>query len=446
MPGQSYLRRPAVTDPALVEPWNAIRRELRDAVAEPIWHLWLDPLRACELASGTLVVEAPDSVRAYVSDRFGRLLYACAAAVLGPEVEVELIAPGEPAAAAAVTPEAPTQLNPRLTFDQFVMGPANQLAHAAALAVAEAPGVAFNPLFICGPPGLGKTHLLHAIGNYAQACADVRVHYTTAEAFTSAFVGLSRNGGDLTAFKAAHRGADLLLVDDVQFLQAKAKTLEEFFHTFNAVHAAGAQIVLTSDRPPRDLAGFEDRLRARFEAGLVSELGAPCASTRLAVLRKRVLQDDVEGVDDDALDQIAGRVTENVRSLEGALIRVVAFASLTGKPVTPELVGDVLGTLYPERVRPRRSVAEIQERTAAAFGLTAADLRSASRTAGVTWARQVAMYLSRELTDATLPAIGEAFARTHTTVMHACTRTAERIAEDPAAHEAVRYLTLELGG
>lgn len=437
-----------MTDPALAQAWNAIRSELRAAVAEPIWHLWLDTLRAREIVGDTLVVEAPDKVRAYVGDRFGRLLQACAASVLGPDVAVELVAPGTATTPQPAAADGSPKLNPRLTFDQFVLGEGNRLAHAAALAVAELPGLAYNPLFICGKPGLGKTHLLHSIGNYALACGeDVVVRYTTAEAFTSSFVGLSRKGGDMSAFKAAHRSVDLLLVDDVQFLQAKAKTLEEFFHTFNAVHAAGAQIVLTSDRPPRDLEGFEDRLRARFEAGLVTELVEPDLATRLAVLRKRVAQDGLADVDDEALELVASRVTESLRVLEGALIRVVAFASLTGKPVTADLVADVLGSLYPDlEPAPRRSVAEIQERTASAFGLTVEDLCSPSRAARVAWARQVAMYLSRELTDATLPAIGKAFDRNHTTVMHACKRTAERIAEDPAAHEAVRYLTLELGG
>ena len=447
--GHVIFAPPAVTQPALDQHWNAIRDELRGAVAEPVWHLWLDGLRVREVVDRTLVIEAPDKVRAYVGDRFGRLLQACAAAVLGPDAEVELVAPGTAAALQTAEPrDGSPELNPRLTFDQFVIGDGNRLAHAAALAVAELPGLAYNPLFICGKPGLGKTHLLHSIGNYAKACGEgITVRYTTAEAFTSAFVGLSRTGGDMTSFKAAHRGADVLLVDDVQFLQAKARTLEEFFHTFNAVHAAGAQVVLTSDRPPRDLDGLEDRLRARFEAGLVTELEAPDLSTRLAVLRKRVAQDDLGEIDGGALETIASRVTESVRVLEGALIRVVAFASLTGKTVDAELVTDVLGSLYPDLEPPaRRTVEQIQERTAAAFGLTVADLCSPSRSARVAWARQVAMYLSRELTDATLPAIGKAFDRNHTTVMHACKRTATRIAQDPAAHEAVRYLTLELGG
>ncbi|MGI8622649.1 MAG: chromosomal replication initiator protein DnaA, partial [Solirubrobacteraceae bacterium] len=338
-------------------------------------------------------------------------------------------------------------LNPRLSFDQFVIGDANRLAHAAALAVSELPGLAYNPLFICGSPGLGKTHLLHSIANYVRAYGGgLTVRCTTAEAFTNGFLGSLHGSGGTAAFKDTHRKADVLLVDDVQFLQAKAKTVEEFFHTFDAVHAAGAQVVLTSDRPPRDLERLEDRLRARFESGLVTEIGPPDVATRLTILRKRVLQDGLGNVDEKALNLIAERVRESVRALEGALIRVVAFASLTGRTVTADLAAEVLSGLYPDLVKPpRRTVQEIQARTCDAFGVSLEDLRSPSRAAPVSWARQVAMYLSRELTDATLPAIGRAFDRNHTTVMHACRRTAERIAADSEAYDAVRRLTLEIG-
>jgi chromosomal replication initiator protein len=364
-------------------------------------------------------------------------------------MRVELVAPGTRSATPG-RPDIPRPtLNPRLTFDQFVIGDANRLAHAAALAVAELPGLAYNPLFICGAPGLGKTHLLHSIANYVTAYGDgLVVRYTTAEAFTNAFVGARDDRAAMDAFKAVHRGVDVLLVDDVQFLAQKLKTEEEFFHTFNALHAAGAQIVLTSDQPPRDLGGLEERLRARFEAGLVTELGPPDIATRLTILRKRIAQDAIDDVAEDALELIALRVDDSVRALEGALIRVVAFASLTGRELTGELAAEVLGTLYPAPLaRPQRhTVEEIQSRTCDAFGVTLEELRSTSRTAVVASARQVAMYLSRELTDATLPAIGKAFGRNHTTVMHACKRTAERIAADREAYEAVRALTLELGG
>ncbi len=440
-------------DDALAHSWTRIRDELRDAVPDATWHCWLEGLTPRELAGETLIVEAPDNIRAWVSERFGRLLQACAAAVLGPDVRIDLVAPGTGTAPAAPGRRGPTAdvLNPRLTFDQFVIGDANRLAHAAALSVAELPGLAYNPLFICGSPGLGKTHLLHSIANYLRAYGEgIAVRYTTAEAFTNAFIGAVKGGRDTDAFKDAHRNVDVLLVDDVQFLQAKVKTVEEFFHTFNAVHAAGAQIVLTSDRSPRDLGALEDRLRARFESGLVTELGRPDPATRRTILRKRVLQDAIEDVDPGALDLIAARVTGSVRALEGALIRVVAFASLTGRAATADLAAEVLADLYPDLEKPggrgRCTVEEIQQRTCDAFGVSFAQLRSPSRAAGVTWARQVAMYLSRELTDATLPAIGRAFGRNHTTVMHACKRTSERITVDRGAYEAVHRLIQELGG
>ena len=287
--------------------------------------------------AGVLVVEAPDAIRPWVGDRFARLLRACAEAVLGPGVRVELVAPG--AGAPPTGPAPPPQgaviaagsaFNPRFTFDQFVIGDANRLAHAAALAVAEMPGLAYNPLFICGPPGLGKTHLLHSIANYVREHGDgLSVRYTTAEAFTNHFVGALHSGA-IEAFKAAYRDVDVLLVDDVQFLQSKARTEQEFFHTFNALHGAGAQLVLTSDRLPRDIDALEDRLRERFEAGLVTDVRPPDAATRLTILRKRVQQDELE-LDDQALEPIAARVETNLRALEGALIRVVAFGSLTGR-------------------------------------------------------------------------------------------------------------------
>jgi len=427
--------------------WRRIRAELQRAVPESTWHQWLAPLAGRVQQDGTLVVEAPDEIRPWVAERFGRLLQACAGAVLGPEVRVDLVAPGE-------RTNAPTgggpgggrahAFDPRQTFDQFVIGDSNRLAHAAALAVAELPGLAYNPLFVCGAPGLGKTHLLHSIGNYVTAYGGgATVRYTTAEAFTNHFVGALRGEG-VETFKTAYRGVDVLLVDDVQFLQAKAKTEQEFFHTFNALHQTGAQIVLTSDRLPRDLGELEARLRERFEAGLVTDVGAPDASTRLAILRKRVHQDGVGSIDPAALELIAERVTDNVRALEGALIRVVAFGSLTGRPVTAQLTAEVLAGLYPtlgSRTH-AASVAEIQERTAEAFGVSVEALVSASRAGAVAWPRQVAMYLARELTDQTLPAIGRAFGgRNHTTVLHAYRRTAERIAGDPDAFETVRRLT-----
>ena len=451
VPLRGRLFRALVPDVDFAHAWGRIRAEMRRAVSDSTWHLWLEPLAATRYEERTLVIEAPAESRAWVEASFARLLAACTAAVLGSGTRIQLVAAG-------ATPPAPSKqratpaftgedFHPRLTFEQFVIGDANRLAHAASLAVAEMPGLAYNPLFICGPPGLGKTHLLHSIANYiTEHGGGQTVLYTTAEAFTDRFVGALHTGA-LEAFKAAYRGVDVLLVDDVQFLQSKARTEQEFFHTFNALHGAGAQLVLTSDRLPRDLNALEDRLRERFEAGLVTDVKPPDLVTRRTILRKRVQQDGVECIDADAIDLIAERVAANIRALEGALIRVVAYGSLTGRPVTTELAEEVLAGLYPGARAPRRSVQDIQERICEAFGVSMEDLLSTSRAAPVTWPRQVAMYLARELTDQTLPAIGRAFGgRNHTTVMHACRRTADRITTDREAYDIVRRLTEDLGG
>ena len=440
-------------DPATI--WHRFRSELRKAVNESTWHIWLERMGFRELEGTTIVLEAPDDVRTWAQARFGRVLNACAETVLGPGATARVAAPDEapPAPTKTVAPPpkaaAAQQLNPRLTFDQFVIGESNRLAHAAALAVAETPGLAYNPLFICGPPGLGKTHLLHSIANYVhEHGGGMTARYTTAEAFTDHFVAAIQ-GGDMDGFKAAYRGVDVLLVDDVQFLAQKAKTEQEFFHTFNVLHQAGAQLVLTSDRLPRDMKSLEDRLRERFEAGLVCDVRAADRATRLTILRKRVAQDDVGEVDPLALELIADRVDANIRALEGALIRVIAFGSLTGKPVTAELAAEVLAGLYPELKAKKKAVSiqEIQEGTCALFGISMETMLSSSRTQPAAFARQVAMYLARELTGATLPTIGRAFGnRNHTTVLHACRRTTERMAEDREAYEAVHSLLRSLAG
>ena len=444
-----------VTDDEHSTCWGRIRGELRSAVPESTWHQWLEPLTGRRSGDGTLLVEAPAELRPWIAKRYGRLLRECAAAVIGAEVQLDLVVAGStPDGLSPLHPRPdamrrPHPFNPRHTFDQFVIGDSNRLAHAAALAVAEMPGLAYNPLFICGPPGLGKTHLLHSIGNYVLAYGGgATVRYTTAEDFTNEFVG-SLRGKAAEAFKAEYRGVDVLLLDDVQFLQEKAHTEQEFFHTFNSLHEAGAQIVLTSDRPPRDLGALELRLRERFEAGLVTDVRAPDPATRLTILRKREQQDDVGSIDPAALELIADRVSDNVRALEGALVRVVAFGSLTGRPVTAELAAEVLTGLYPElwKRSATTTVAEIQERTAEAFGISVGALVSTSRAGAVAWPRQIAMYLARELTTQSLPAIGRAFGgRNHTTVLHACRRTAERMASDPAALNTVTRLTESLGG
>jgi len=448
--------------------WKRISADLREAVGASMFDIWLAPLRVARLDEQELLLEAPEDTRAWVAERFGRVLQACAAAVLGPQVTVDVVgtsADGPPAharhqavpravqvrSAADVSAQREgAPLNPKYTFDQFVIGAGNRFAHGAALAVAENPGTAYNPLFLCGPPGVGKTHLLHSIGNYLVRYAPgLRVRVTTAEVFANEFIAALRAGG-IDAFKTRHRENDVLLIDDVQFLMAKAKTEEEFFHTFNALRDSGAQIVLTSDRAPRDLEQLEDRLRDRFEAGLIADVREPDLPTRLTALHKRAALDGVEVADDAVLSLIAARVTTNVRALEGALIRVVAFASLSGRPLSPELATEVLEGLFPDRA-PRRpgtrriTIDEVQTATCRAFGLTREELLSSDRSARLAWPRQIAMYLAREHTDASLPSIGAQFGgRNHTTVLHACKRAAQRIAQDPEASSIVGDLTQRL--
>ncbi len=433
--------------PAQLEPidaWREIRAELRRAVGDTTYEIWLGGLEAKSFQAGVLLVWAPEATRSWVAKRFGRLLESCARTVLGDEVRVQFAA-GDPAPTTrrraqarghvAARPAAEPvwdPLNPRLSFEQFIIGDGNRLAHAAALAVAELPGQAYNPLFLHAPPGLGKTHLLHAIGNYVLAFGGgATVRYTTVEAFTNHFI-TALNARSLDRFKHAYRDADVLLIDDVQFLASKAKTEEEFFHTFNAVYETGRQLVITCDRLPRKLAGVEERLRERFEAGLVVDVRPPDFPTRVTILRKRVALDNIPVNDDAVLELIAHRVTSNVRALEGALIRVVASHSLTGQRIDVELASSVLEEMYPQSSTATLTIDDIQRVVASHFGISVDELISARRTNRIAWPRQVAIYLARELTAESLPGIGSEFGgRNHATVLHACKRVSERIKTEP---------------
>jgi chromosomal replication initiator protein len=355
-------------------------------------------------------------------------------------------APGPLAAkpAPASGPGEPTaRLNPKYLFDTFVIGASNRFAHAAAVAVAEAPAKAYNPLFIYGESGLGKTHLLHAIGHYARSLyPGTRVRYVSSEEFTNEFINSIRDGkGD--SFRKRYREMDILLVDDIQFLADKESTQEEFFHTFNTLHNANKQIVLSSDRPPKQLVTLEDRLRNRFEWGLITDVQPPELETRIAILRKKAVQEQLNAPP-EVLEFIASRISRNIRELEGALIRVTAFASLNRQPVDLGLTEIVLKDLIPggEDSAPEITATAIMAATADYFGLTVDDLCGSSRSRVLVTARQIAMYLCRELTDLSLPKIGAQFGgRDHTTVMHADRKIRALMAERRSIYNQVTELT-----
>jgi chromosomal replication initiator protein len=335
----------------------------------------------------------------------------------------------------------PARLNPKYTFETFVIGSSNRFAHAAAVAVAEAPAKAYNPLFVYGESGLGKTHLLHAIGHYAQHLfTGARVRYVSSEEFTNDFINSLRDDKQ-HAFQRRYRDVDVLLVDDIQFLENKERTQEEFFHTFNTLHNANKQIVITSDRPPQQLSTLEDRLRTRFQWGLITDVQPPDIETRIAILRKKAASDRL-AAPPDVLEFIASKISTNIRELEGALIRVTAFASLNRQPVDLSLAEIVLKDLIPADGGPEITGATIMAATAEYFGLTMEDLCGSSRSRVLVTARQIAMYLCRELTDLSLPKIGQMFGgRDHTTVIHADRKIRGQMAERRATYNQVAELT-----
>ena len=453
-------------NPSAVVLWEAIADELRQTLAAPTYSAWFGRASGRSLQDEELAVEVPNEfVRSWISGHFMELVASAALTAHGAPLQISLVvdtaaaatpvmdaalpAPivDPPAAALAVAgqaaPAAPVRsfnLNRNATFDTFVIGPSNRFAHAAALAVAESPSQAYNPLFIHGATGLGKTHLLQSIAHYVTTSTELTACYVTCETFTNEFIEALREKR-IEHFKNRYRTYDVLLVDDIQFLSGREGIQEEFFHTFNTLHEAGGQIVLASDRPPREITRLEDRLRSRFEWGLMTDVQPPDLETRIAILRKKAARDHLQIDDPEVLAAIAMRVQTNIRELEGALTRGVAFATLNGEPLTVELVRDVLSSQYPEDSRPV-TVESVQRVVAEYFSLTIEDLCSERRTQTVVFPRQVAMYLSRELTDMSLPRIGQLFGgRDHKTVHWGHDKIAKRIKEDRSLYNIVQELT-----
>jgi chromosomal replication initiator protein len=455
-----------VGTPASDDLWAKVSAAVSAQLSEATWNTWFQGVHALDATDDTLVLGVPSSVAVErIRTSYLGLLTDAAQALTGVPHAIELMVatssraepepgadlapvetgeveeePGTELAAPAAT-ASPSQLNPRYTFDQFVIGASNRFAHAAALSVAESPARSYNPLFIYGPAGLGKTHLLHAIGHHVRALfSSKRIRYVSTETMMNEFVDAMRSKG-MPGFKRRYREVDVLLVDDIQFLERTEQLQEEFFYTFNDLHGRGSQIVISSDRPPKSIARIEDRLRSRFEWGLITDIQPPEFETRLAILRKKAEAEHLDGIPDSVLAFIADNVVDNVRELEGSLIRVAAYSSLHRVPLSEDVAKDVLADLLPAS-RPRVITPQlILEETAKMFGWTVEELCGKSRRRPLVTARQIGMYVFRELTDYSYPKIAEEFGgRDHTTVMHACEKIRGQMAEKRVVFEQVNDL------
>jgi chromosomal replication initiator protein len=441
--------------------WGTAQEHLRSMLSADTYNLWFAPLRACSQDNNTLLLEvANDFCEVWLKDNYMSLLEDVVAVASGRQLQIRFkVGSSAPAAAPmdspakvksleaaaerALPPQEPV-FNPKNTFDTFVVGNNNNFAYAAALAVAQAPGKSYNPLFLYGGVGLGKTHLLHAIGHHVTANKKgARVAYVSSEKFTNEYIdGIQNN--QLVKFRKKYRQTDVLLIDDIQFLAGKERIQEEFFHTFNALHEGHKQIVLTCDRPASEIQNLEHRLVSRFEWGLVTDLQPPDVEMRLAILHKKAQLMGVE-LPDEIINFLANRIRTNIRRLEGALIRVASFAALTGKKLSVEVVEGLLREVLHEEGRHSVSIELIQKRVAEHFDIRLADMTSKRRPESIAFPRQIAMFLARQMTDTSLTAIGEAFGgRDHGTVLHACRLVKDRMEVDANVRQVVSYLEKQL--
>ncbi|MDQ4124764.1 MAG: chromosomal replication initiator protein DnaA [Actinomycetota bacterium] len=438
--------------------WDRATQDLKLALSESNFSAWFGRTQAVGLDGDTLVLGVPNHfTKDWIEGRFLEPLVAAVTTAAGRSLEVAILADATYGAEAAPQAPAPDVVtlpdaadvapddvfHPNYTFDSFVIGSSNRFAHAAALAVAEAPAQAYNPLFIYGGAGLGKTHLLHAIGRYAQQWQpNTVVRYVSTEQFMNDFI-LALQRRNIPAFHRRYRMADLLLIDDIQFLEGKERTQEEFFHTFNALHPK-SQIVITSDRPPKKISTLEERLRTRFEWGLITDIQPPDLETRLAILQKKAETEQLV-VGHEVMSFIASRIQTNIRELEGALIRVAAYASLTRSDLTLDLAQQVLRTLLPESREARVTSDLVVSVAADYYDVTPEEICSSSRSRPLVNARQMAMYLCRELTDLSLPKIGERFGgRDHSTVLYAMHKVRQQMKERQSCYQQVEELTTRI--
>ncbi|GAW93648.1 chromosomal replication initiator protein DnaA [Calderihabitans maritimus] len=446
-----------MTPVMLNEIWDQVLEILQEELSRPSFETWIKSNQLIEITEDTVYLCVPNEFsKGWLENRYFNLIQSTFRLVLDKNVKLVLILPHEihkiktlekkkSAKKPRLNDENNTEdyysfLNPKYTFETFVVGNSNRFAHAACLAVAEAPAKAYNPLFIYGGVGLGKTHLMHAIGHHVMAeLPQYRVVYVSSEKFTNQLINAIRD--DTTVeFRNKYRNVDVLLIDDIQFLAGKERTQEEFFHTFNALHEANKQIIISSDRPPKEIPTLEDRLRSRFEWGLITDIQPPDLETRIAILRKKASLENVN-LPDDVMIYIAKKIQSNIRELEGALIKVAAYAALINKELTPELAAEALKDIVPNEKPKQITPALIQKTVADYFGLKVEDLKAKKRTRSVAFPRQIAMYLCRELTDLSLPRIGEEFGgRDHTTVIHAHEKISKDLENDHTLNETIKKI------
>ncbi len=435
--------------------WNGALAEIEKKLSKPSFETWLKSTKAHALQGDTLIITAPnDFARDWLESRYSNLIAETLYDLTGEELDVKFIIPlNQSEEEFDLTPpkkniskedghEFPqSMLNSKYTFDTFVIGSGNRFAHAASLAVAEAPAKAYNPLFIYGGVGLGKTHLMHAIGHYVlDHNPDAKVVYLSSEKFTNEFINSIRDN-KAVEFRNKYRNVDVLLIDDIQFLAGKEQTQEEFFHTFNTLHEESKQIVISSDRPPKEIPTLEDRLRSRFEWGLITDITPPDLETRIAILRKKAKADGLV-IPNEVMLYIANQIDSNIRELEGALIRVVAYSSLINKDINADLAAEALKDIIPSSKPKVITIQDIQQIVGQQFNVKLEDFKAKKRTKSVAFPRQIAMYLSRELTDFSLPKIGEEFGgRDHTTVIHAHEKISKLVQTDSQLQKHIKEIS-----
>ncbi|MGG7059256.1 chromosomal replication initiator protein DnaA [Clostridium nigeriense] len=440
--------------------WEKTLNIIKGEMSEVSFNTWIKSCEPISISSNTIKISVPNSfTQDILEKRYKDLVVNSIEAACSKLYGVDFIVASDiqevdekeekntkldDKSSVTVNDEMSSTLNPKYTFDSFVIGNSNRFAHAASLAVAEAPAKAYNPLFIYGGVGLGKTHLMHAIGHYAlQNNSNAKVVYVSSEKFTNELINAIKDDKN-EEFRNKYRSVDILLIDDIQFIAGKERTQEEFFHTFNELHDANKQIILSSDRPPKEIPTLEDRLRSRFEWGLIADIQPPDFETRMAILKKKA---DVEklNVANEVMVYIATKIKSNIRELEGALIRIVAYSSLTNRPITVELASEALKDIISNKQNKNVTIDVIQDVVAAYFNLRVEDLKSQRRTRNVAYPRQIAMYLSRKLTDMSLPKIGEEFGgRDHTTVIHAYEKISDTLNTDESLQHTVNDITKKL--